>query len=185
MQYIAAVGSGAIFLIILNRKGLAKEFDVKSVGIYLGALIFSELAKSFILVQSGGFSALKVLFTGFTLLPQFWVQSILSFQLLYGGYLSNALIYGLCIVGVYYLSFRRLPEAHIWALLLVSSFVFLFGDDSIKGRLLFNIPLSILEGFGFVVLLLRSEKMKRSLTTYIVLFSIVYLFRSLANLVPL
>ena len=118
-------------------------------------------------------------------LSSFWVDSIFSLRLLYGGTISCVVLLGLSVVGVYLMKGRGFSDQFLLVLPAVSSLLFFIGDEVIKTRLLFNVPLGLYAAFSFC-LFLREERVdgvRGGLVSFVVLSMVVYLFRSLANLV--
>lgn len=72
----------------------------------------------------------------------FWVSS--SFRYLYGGFISNVFLFSLSLLGIYLLKRSIVVERFLFFYCALSSFVFFVGDDTIKTRLLFNLPIAFL-----------------------------------------
>ncbi len=152
--------------------------------VYLGGYLlpigFAEIVKTVVLRSSGGATATVTAARGLIGLGDFWFNSIFSFRYLYGGFMSNVVLLGLAVVGVYLLCGCRLPVRYLYMLIFLSSVVFFFSDETNKSRLLFNLPLGL---FGSVALYTFFEKRDFSLIVFFVASSLFYLFLSIGNLV--
>ncbi len=183
-QYFAAAVLAAGF--VLFDVGWERFFSGSwMVIVYLVSLGFSEVLKIMVVPGQSGLSVVSTAIEGVSGLSNFWVDSIFSFRLLYGGVISCVVLLGLSIVGVYRIEGRGFSDRFLLVLPAVSSLPFFIGDEVIKSRLLFNVPFGLYAAFGFC-LFLREERVddfRGGLISFIVLGIVVYLFRSLANLV--
>jgi len=161
-----------------------KEQGYLNTGVYMGGYLLqiglAEVAKTVVLRSVGGATATVTATSGLIGLGEFWFSSIFSFRYLYGGFMSNVVLLGLAAVGVYFLCGRRLPERYLYVLVLLSSLVFFFSDETNKSRLLYNVPLGL---FGSVALDAFLEKRGVSFMVFFVAFSLFYLFLSVGNVV--
>jgi hypothetical protein len=149
--------------------------------LYIAFLVSSDVAKGFVFHGVGGFQATSTVVSGFAGLSEFWSSSIFNFRLLFGGGISNVLLIALSLIGALYLD----HEHRFWVIFLfATSLVFLVGDETIKSRLLFNVPFFLLSSFGIEILSsrIRDRQLLNTLLLFSVLMSFTYLFRSLANL---
>ena len=96
-----------------------------------------------------------------------------------------ALMWGLCAVGVLIFKEENISELFFIMLLVLSSLLFLVGDDMIKSRLVFNIPVGFLSSCGFLYIrdTIRLKKIRYIFTFFTLISMITYLFRTLANIV--
>jgi len=183
-QYFAAAVLAAGF--VLFDVGWERFFsDSWMVVVYLVSLGFSEVLKMVVVPGGGRVSAVSTAIGGISGLSSFWSDSIFSFRLLYGGTISCVVLLGLSVVGVYLMRGGGFPDRFFMVLPAVSSLLFFIGDEVIKTRLLFNVPLGLYAALGFR-LFLREERVdeyRGGLVSFVVLSIMVYLFRSLANLV--
>ena len=117
---------------------------------------------------------------------EFWGNNIFAFRQMYGGLLSNTVLLGFAVFGVYLLSRRRSYHLFLMLLLLVSLMFYLMVNGGAQTKLLFNIPFSVLASLG-VLFLVRGVALDRRKKMLVLLFTcnymMVYLLRSLANLV--
>ena len=184
VQYFVALILAAGF--VLFDVGRERFFSGSwMVVVYLVSLGFSEILKIMVVPGKSGGSVVSTATEGVSGLSSFWTDSIFSFRLLYGGTISCVMLLGLSIVGIYLIKGRGFPDLLLKVLPAASSLLFFIGDEVIKTRLFYNIPLGLYAAFGFC-LLIREESVdgvRRELVSFIVLSMIVYLFRSLANLV--
>lgn len=183
-QYFVAAVLAAGF--VLFDVGWGRFFsDSWMVVVYLVSLGFSEVLKVVVVPGGGGVSAVSTAIGGISGLSSFWVDSIFSFRLLYGGTISCVVLLGLSVVGVYLVKGGGFPDRFLMVLPAVSSLLFFIGDEVIKTRLLFNISLGLYAAFGFRFFLReeRVDGVRGGLISFVVLGMVAYLFRSLANLV--
>lgn len=182
--YTAAVLTAGIiwFEARVKEGGLGKFW---AMSVYLVSLGAAELLKVLVFHGVGGVSASSTAVKGFAGLSKFWFSSIFSFRLLYGGLMSSLVLIGLAVLGVYVLRCRDVPEVYFTVFTALTSLVFLIGDETIKSRLLYNVPVGLFAALGFKMLLGRrlGDDVKRSLVLFVALNLVVYLFRSMANLV--
>ena len=160
-------------------------FDRRMVLVYLVFLGFSEVLKIVVFRGYGGVSAASTALSGISDLRLFWYDSIFGFRLRYGGAMSSAVLLGLSVLGAYLLGRQLFPGLYFRVLLAVTSILFLIGNEAIKSRLLFNVPFGLFAASG-LVFLLEQERMddyRGGLASFVALSMVVYLFRSLANLV--
>jgi len=183
-QYYAAAALTAVVVWYKARGGEAFG-KVWALASYLGSLGLAELLKMLVFRGVGGVSASSTAISGVSGLPDFWFSSIFSFRLLYGGFMSSVVLLGLAVAGVYLLAGRRVPEVFLQVFMAATSLLFLVGDETIKSRLLYNVPIGVFASLGLLSLLGRNEAagFRKEFTLFVVLNLIVYLFRSLANLI--
>jgi hypothetical protein len=167
------------------RKNEERKTYISPIIVYLIILLFVELVKIQLFHGVGGISAASVVTSQISDLSEFWFSSIITFRLLYGGFMSNILLLGLATIGAFLLDFDELRERFLLVLLLLTSMVFLIGDGTIKSRLLFNLPIGLFAAKGFLYIRrrLNEQRMKLAFTFFTVSSMILYLFQSLANLV--
>jgi len=80
---------------------------------------------------------------------------------------------------------ENISDLFFLVFLVLSSLLFLVGDDTIKSRLVFNIPVGFLCSCGFLYIrnTIRLNKIRYTYSFYIITTMITYLFRTLANLI--
>lgn len=164
--------------------------NFRMIFVYLAALAISDVLKTtffeyYIGRGVGGVYAASTAVKMISGLSEFWYSSIFSFRLLFGGTLSSVALFSLSAVGISLLGLYSYSEAFFVSIPFVSSILFLIGDETIKSRILFNIPFGLYAACGFLWLLKQEgvEKFNSVLTSFIFLSMLVYLFRSLGNLV--
>jgi hypothetical protein len=182
-QFLGSVG---LFTLLVGygvwKKRVSKE-ALLMLSLYIAFLVSSDVAKGLVFHGVGGFQATSTVVSGFAGLSEFWSSSIFNFRFLFGGGVSNVLLLVLSLIGVLYLDRERL-EHRFWVIFLfATSLVFLVGDETIKSRLLFNVPFFLLSSFGVEDLSsrIRDKQLLNTLLLFSVLLSFTYLFRSLAN----
>jgi len=69
--------------------------------------------------------------------------------------------------------------------MVATSALFLISEGVVKSRLYYNIPIGVLAALGYVTILnvISSDELKLSFSSFIFLSMVVYLFRSLANII--
>ena len=162
-----------------------KNYDqIKVFFIYIFILGLSEVSKVYIFKGTGGMDASSTAISSFSSLSNFWIDSLYCFRRLYGGTMSNFLLILFSIIGVLLLE-KKIGERFLIYFLAPTSFLYVVVNGIIKSRLFFNIPIGILSAYGFICLKnrLNNENLVKWFTTFVVLASLVYLFRSLANMV--
>ena len=180
IQYYAAI---ALFLIYIYFKE-NKSNESISVWTYLGLLGLVDVLKGAL----GGLEAYGVITSTVPRLVgvgEFWGTNIFAFRQMYGGLLSNTVLLGFAIFGVYLLNRRRSYHLFLTLLLLVSLMFYLMVDGGAQTKLLYNIPFSVLASLG-ILFLVRGAAFDRRKKMMVLLFTynymMVYLLRSLANM---
>jgi len=183
-QYFGSIFICLVYLLTSVRRLVDHLFEVKLLGVFVVCMVFVEIVKDLVLNQNAGGSVAETLFTGVDHMGDFWANSIFGFRYLHGGFLSNLVLIILVTLGVMYFS-KNFEALLMNSLLFCTSLVYLFGDNSIKARLIFNLPVGLFASIGFMLLMTRpnTRKVRVELATYIILFSTVTLFRCIANLV--
>jgi len=160
--------------------------DLRKMATYTAFLGLTEVIKGQVLQGFGGLSATTTAMNMMSTLPDFWQHTIFTFRLLFGGYMSNLVILSLAIIGAYFLDHKeKTKQLYLLFLISITSLVFLIGDETIKSRLIFNLPLGILSAHGLNQILHTKipESLKNTLKTFVILYMIAYLFRSMSNLI--
>jgi len=180
--FAAAVLAAGLVLYDVGLERFSSEF--RMVVAYLVSLCFSEVLKIVVVPKGSGISAVSTAIGMISGLSSFWSDSIFSFRLLYGGTMSSVVLLGLSVLGVYLLEGRSISNRFLLVMPVVSSFLFFVGDETIKTRLLFNLPLGMYAalGFHFLVREGRVDDFRRTLIIFVVLSMGVYVFRSFTNL---
>ena len=184
-QYlVTTVVMSGLYWYRTRPKGLHDE-EMKTLITYIACMGLAELLKIYIFSGAGGLSASSTAIKRSSSFLEFWWNSIFSFRLLYGGTLAMAVLWGLCVAGVLILREENIPDLFFIIFLVLSSLLFLVGDDTIKSRLVFNIPVGFLSSCGFLYLrnTIRLKNIRYTFSFYIITTMITYLFRTLANLI--
>ena len=185
IQYYASIFvSTAISYYHHRKKGKAQEY-LKPIVTYLALLAAAELVKSQLFNGYGGVAATSSVVNSLAGLNEFWFSSIYNFRLLFGGFMSNNILLILAIIGAYSIGHKKIHELFLTTLLALTTIVFLIGNEHIKARLLYNIPIGPLAALGFLNIhqRLRDPYIKHAFTIFTVSSMIAYLFQSLANLI--
>lgn len=174
----------SILLIYFWRKRGYRADQMSDFFVYTIALGVFDVLKVLLFRGVGGVAASSTIITGLTSIGSFWVDTVVSLSISFGGLYSNLVLLGLAIFGVLLLRFRSFFEFYLGVFLGLSSLGFIIGDAMIKSRLLYNFPIGYLAALGFNAVITRKDKTFRRVFTFFVVSSMmVYLFRSLANLV--
>lgn len=182
-------GATTILTIIISynrtRKKKGSYENTKRTLLYIASLGLSDLAKTLLLHGSGAISASSTVISNISSLPEFWLDSIFSFRLRFGGTLSVFILVGLAVLGVYLSGFGEFSEIYFTIFLVLTSLLFPIGDKVIKSRLLYNVPIGLFAAIGMSSLSRWkfNDNFKKFFILFVVLNLTVYLFRSLANLV--
>lgn len=168
-----------------TRPEILHDGEMKTLITYIACMGLAELLKIYLFSGVGGISASSTAIRGSSSFLEFWWNSIFSFRLLYGGTLAMAILWGLCVAGVLILKEKNISDLFYIIFLVLSSLLFLVGDDTIKSRLVFNIPVGFLSSCGFLYIqnTIRLKKIRYTYSLYIIITMITYLFRTLANIV--
>jgi hypothetical protein len=181
------LGSVLVFTIFAGYEGWRRRRyeQLYMLILYVGLMGLFEFCKSFVFQGVGGVGASSTVTRNLAGLGEFWAASIFGFRYLYGGFISNVLLISLSLIGVCLLKRGVVAERFFVVYCAASSLVFLVGDDSIKARLLYNLPFALFSGIG-LHWLLNSPKFvgyRKYVFPSAVLSSLVYLFRCLGNLI--
>ncbi|MFX0207960.1 MAG: hypothetical protein ACFFDT_18385, partial [Candidatus Hodarchaeota archaeon] len=184
-QYFATIFLTAFFILYDDRKKEKRYNRFKMILIYISSLGFSEFLKSIVFHGSGGVSASSLAIGSLIQVSRFWSSSIFFFRRIYCGLESNVIILIISIIGI--LIVRQISNLKGWLIhiLIVSSLLFLLNDAMIKSRLIYNTPMGLYMAYGFVWLNKQSkiDDFKLYWNLFIIFTMIVYLFRSLANII--
>jgi len=177
-QYIFSL----VPLIFLLWWGKPEGFMDRILGLtyYIVVIFLAEMVKILVFGGLGGSSATRTAVRHLTELAGFWASSFFSFHYLYGGYMSNCLLFVLAFIGVLLMRADDVSKHYLLSMLFFSSLVFFLSDETTKSRLLYNIPLGL---YSSVALALLSRRCSLSVYLYVFFNSLFYLFMSLNNLV--
>jgi len=144
------LGSVGVFALVVGYEGWRRRrYDQFCLlALYVGLMGFFELSKRFLVQGVGGLAASSTVTGNLAGLGGFWASSIFGFRYLYGGFVSNLVLLALSLVGVYALRRRALDESFFAIYCALSSVVFFVGDETIKTRLLFNLPWGLFSAVG-------------------------------------
>lgn len=180
--------SSILFSILVVYKSRNKDPTIhnnyKIYIIYSVVLIFFELSKEVIFNGVGGIQATTTKIDYFIGFSSYWFDNIFSFRYLFGGFLSNNLTLLLAAVGLYVSPTKDKGGAFWDIYFIVSSILFLVGNNTIKSRIIFNAPLAMFAAIGLVYIINQEKNntKKRLYQFSVILYSLTYVLRSLANL---
>jgi len=184
-QYLG--GFLLLILYICYQAFLKKAYyrELKLILVYLTTIGLSELLKTLVFHGMGVVGASTTAMGGVSGISNFWNSSKFIFTILYGGLLSNILLLSLAVLGLYTLAKRNnLPTYYFTLFMIATSSLYIMGNRIIMNRLFYNLPIGLFASSGFLWVRknMKEESMEKSFTYLTILSSIVYLFRSLANL---
>jgi len=184
-QYFATIFLTAFFILYDDRKENKGYYRFKIILIYLLSLTLSELIKIKVFHGYGGVSASSLAIGSLVQVSRFWSSTLFSFRRIYCGLESNVILLILSIVGILILRHAFTPKVCLITSLIVSSLLFLLNDAMIKSRLIYNIPIGLYTAYSFVWLNKQRKinDFKLYLNLFILYSMIIYLFRSLANII--
>jgi hypothetical protein len=171
-------GCLAVFWIFLHqRKMRLPQSMARIISIFIATIVAFGLLSWYL----NGNAALLIpyqlitSFNGFTTTLDF----------LRGGYTSNLFLFTLAAVGLLRLKHDAAVSLYLGVLFAVSGLIFLFLNEIFRFRLFIVLPLGLAAALGMVDILNGTEqaKLKRAFTCFILLFFVVYLLRSMANLI--
>jgi len=184
-QYVATTILTIIVSFYRTRKEDGGYEKIKRSILYIAILGLSDIFKMLLFHGFGAISASSTAVSMISSLPEFWLDSIFGFRLLYGGTISVVVLVGLAVLGVYLNKLVKFPNIYFTVFPAVTSLLFLIGDETIKSRLLYNVPIGLFAAIGMSSLSRRrfNDNFKKCFILFVISNSTVYLFRSLANLV--
>jgi len=184
VQYFASVALTAVVLWFSTWRRGDDFRDWRVFAFYLGFVGLMEVLKVVVFGATGGFVATSIAVQRASGLFKFWYGNIFGFRLLYGGLMSGVVLLGLALLGVLLLGRGQVSRFFLFLFMFASSLVFLVGNETIKTRLLFNLPVGLYAAVGFYWLQGRWSVAwsKRVFVLYVVLSFCVFLLGSLANL---
>jgi hypothetical protein len=183
IQYISAALLLTIITYILHRDIYNEQFQ--TLIIYLIILFLFEIIKIQLIYTGGTLSTTSGVVNNIIGFDKFWYNNIFIFRYRYGGLLSNLVVMGLAIIGLYKMKLEDVMGKYFIGFLFLTSLFYLIGDQSIKCRLFYNIPIGLFASLGFVGFY-KSQNIKffkYSFCSYIVLYSLTYFFRIINNII--
>ena len=170
------------YIIYKERHLNLKKDNTNFLIYYITIQILVELLDIFIIRGLSGSAALSdIVFIRDS--TQFWHSFTMSLRIYYSGALSNPVQLILGTIGVFYLGRKRIINIYLIILQITTSLGFIIGDEITKSRLFINVPLQYFASIGLISLLYLYPNRRRCIETTVILYSLVYLFRFLANLV--
>jgi hypothetical protein len=185
-QYFSGVVVLLIFLVFWSREGKLLKETSWFVFLYFISVSAADVLKELLLRGAGSVSAYTAVSSNLTSMTLFWGDLTAAINFMFGGFYANILLLSLVICAVLFYEEQDVPSLYFVILLFLSSMVFLIGDDTIKSRILFNIPIGMFAAYGFIKLkqiLENWSKLGTAFTFYSIISMLTFLFRSLANLI--
>lgn len=186
-----------LFSLILGYRHLRGDHR----GGFYTALIFIlglgivDVLKATFLGGLGGVEAAASTAPSVVRLDNFWRNNFFTFRYLYGGLLSNSVFLTLSGVGLFFLNLDSPFQLFLELLLSLSSLYYIVGHftlsegvpyNYIPARIIYNLPFGVFAALAMMYLI-RSKRLDRKLRlvsfVFVTTYMMVYLFRSLANLV--
>lgn len=127
--------------------------------------------------------------------PQDFIGSnLFTFNKLYTGLLGNTVFLALSLIGVKKMDRESYFDVFLWCMLFATSLVYVFTNmtfntldatNYIPSRLIYNLPLCVLSGYGCKWILEHPllESVNTRMVWFLILSMSVYLFRSLSSLI--
>jgi len=173
---VYAVGLAAIWVIQFLRKDKSSR-AMRIIPFYLATIV--------------GFGFLNWFFNGNrALLTSLYVVSssagvLISLDFLRGGFTSNMILLSLAAIGLMKLKYNSLSSLYLSVIFALSGAFFLVLDDVYRFRLFIALPLGLVAAIGLVDIMgrVKTLKLKYAITSFVLLFFMVYLLRSMANLI--
>lgn len=172
-------GLAPVLGLILYRKGPGYAEKAAYLGGYLGAVGVAEVTKVLLLGSWGGVAATSRVVRDLVLLEEVWSSLFLCFPYVYCGFISNLVLLVLATVGVYLLKGDDVFGRWLWFLVLLSSMVYFVSLETIKSRLLYNLPFGF---FGALGLMWVCDRRGLPSAVFVVAYSLFYLYASVGSL---
>jgi hypothetical protein len=152
--------------------------------LYLASIGLAEVLKIKIFHGLGALSASSIVVIRIPGLVKLIQTNILIFRLFYGGLMPVFILLGFAIIGFYFMRWQSVPEIYFLVFMVVTSITFFIGDVITMNRLIYNIPMGLFAAHGFIWLLKHkiTNHFKNHFILFIMLYMIVYFFRSLSNI---
>ncbi|MFX0204421.1 MAG: hypothetical protein ACFFDT_00420 [Candidatus Hodarchaeota archaeon] len=184
-QYYVPIILLTFYILYDDRKKDNGYIRFKMIFFYVFSLGLSDFVKSKIFHGLGGVSASSVALESIIDVSGFWYSNIFFFRRIYCGLESNVILLILSITGIYILEKVSISKLYFILLFFISSLPFIFCNAMIKSRLIYNIPFGLYSAYSFTWLNNQKNinKFKLHINFFILLSMIVYLFRSLANII--
>jgi len=176
-QYLAGVLALVLYLWLRGSGG--DGHALRCVIGYLAVVGVSELSASLLSVNDTGASVASSAVQGLLASNLVWSSTLYGFFTINAGLLSNVVLMVLAAVGLFLLGRKDSWEVYVYALVFLSSIVFLFGDGVVKTRLIFNVPFGFFAALGLDSLRERGGPV---LPFFVVAYSLFYLFVSVGYL---
>jgi len=181
-QYVGSAVLTAIITGYFEWRGNLGFTKTRALFAYILGVFAFYLLKSWMVTDIKGTFTLITLADSFTSVSQFLFQLQWGTLYKYGGLMANILAILLLIAGVFSIKPKNDTLHYLFNFISASSLVFLVGNESIKSRILYNIPIGIFMAVGLLNLT-KDLSNRRTVLGAVVLFQLAYLLRSFANIV--
>jgi len=169
-----------VIVLILYRKDPQYVERALYLGGYLGVVGVAEVVKILFLGGGGGVAAASTAVSGFLDLSEIWSSLFFCFPYIYSGFISNLVFLVLATIGVYMLKVDDVSGRWLWFMVSLSSVVYFVSFETIKSRILYNIPFGF---FGALGVFWVCERRGFSSTVFMVTYSLFYFLVSIGSLV--
>ncbi|MFX0139497.1 MAG: hypothetical protein ACFFDN_38000 [Candidatus Hodarchaeota archaeon] len=154
--------------------------------IYMGVVGLVDLFKGVVVGGLEGIGSIVSKTPRLIYAAEFWSNNVFIFRLKYGGFLSNVVMLGLAALGAYTLKIREDFKLYLISLLFTSSLFYFISIEEIISRLLYNMPFGVITAL-VVIFLIKNDVLNRKyrmiFMVFIITYMIVYLIRSIANII--
>lgn len=163
-------------LMMYRKRSIFRDMEVRWI---LASLLFFT---PFLILSGSASSGFSILIS---LLASAKTGPFTGYTFLSGGFTSNLVLLSLAAWGALKSKGQSVPWLYLTALTTVSGVGFLFLNDVYRLRLLMNLPLGLFASVGLVAILNRSSsrRFRSTIYAFVVGSMLVYLLRSLANLI--
>jgi len=144
-----------------------------------------DLFKEVFIKGLGGYGSLSSSLPQLINILNFWNNNIFVFRYRFGGLLSNTIFLCLAAYGIYKLNRRDSYSTFLTLLIILSSIYYFTSNKVIQSRILYNIPFGVYtaQGVNGILSSQVNENIKKISIIFIIMSSVVYLLRSLGNLI--
>jgi hypothetical protein len=155
-----------------------------SLALYSISLGLTDFVKYIFYAGESGITASLTPIEYLTNVSGFWPSTVVSFKYMFGGLYSNLLLLLLILIGILFYRPSNDLENVNQIFLGLSSAVFLIGNQMVKSRIFYNIPITIFAAQGFLLIFNKLDLKERQIFfAFTIISMMLYLFRSVANLI--
>jgi len=175
-----------VFTLMIIKYIKNKQYDnkIKIMIYYILIVIIFDIIKVYFFKGMGIIASSLTQVSRISLINNFWSDSIFTFRYLYGGMLSNFMLFLFSLFGVLALRLNYLQNIFIFIYLIISSFLYVGGNATFKSRILFSLPIEFFFVYGYDYLFNKFQYKKYKFAQYYVFFNMLnYTLQSLHNLI--